>query len=370
MTQKTVAIVINTSWNVYNFRLHLLQAIQSQGYKIIVIAPRDRYSQMLEEEGFLFYHLPLENDSVNIFKELKLFLELYKLYKKTSPDIILHYTIKPNIYGTLAASFLDIPVINNISGLGTVFLNDTFSSKIARSLYRFSLNHSKKVFFQNCFDLELFVRKGIVKNEKVERIPGSGIDTQKFYAQPSNSKKVTFLLIARLIKDKGILEYIEAIKIIKNKHKDVHFQIIGGLYEANPTAIKKEELDSWIKEGLIEHIDHTDNVFEFISKASCIVLPSYREGLSRSLLEAASMSRPIVTTDVPGCKDVVEDGFNGFLCKAKDIESLAIAMQKILNLSVQERAIFGRRGREKVIKEFSDEIVIDKYISAIKQYIN
>ena len=362
--------MINTSWNVYNFRLNLLQALQAQGYRIVVIAPKDNYSAKLKEEGFQFYHLPLDNDGTNTLKELRLFAELYKMYKSIQPDIILHYTIKPNIYGTLAAGFLEIPTINNISGLGTVFLNDKLSSKIARRLYRIALRFSKKVFFQNNEDMALFIKKNLLKKEIAERIPGSGIDTEKFKAPPCISKTVTFLLIARLIKDKGILEYIEAIRIIKKEHKEVRFQIVGGLYEANPTAVKKEELEEWIKEGLIEHINHTDKIKDYISKASCIVLPSYREGLSRSLLEAASMSRPIVTCDVPGCRDVVEDGVNGFLCKVRDAKSLANAISKIIALSASQRKSLGQNGREKIIAEFSDDIIIKKYITTIQETLS
>ncbi len=357
--------MINTSWNVYNFRLNLLKALQKEGNHIVVIAPRDDYSQLLEKEGFEFHHLHLDNDSTNTTKELKLFFHLLKLYREINPDVILHYTVKPNIYGNLAAAFLKKSTINNISGLGTVFLNNKLSSKIARTLYKLTLKFSGKVFFQNNYDKRLFEKNALVNRNITDLIPGSGIDTNFFTPQTFQPQSLTFLFIGRLIRDKGIGEYIEAVKIVKKKYKDVKFQIVGSLYEKNPTAVNKPTLDSWIEQGLIEYKGHTDDIKKYISNASCIVLPSYREGLSRSLLEAASMAKPIITTDVPGCKDIVDDGVNGFLCRVKDSEDLAKTLIKLIELSEQERVKMGQNGREKVVSQFSDRIIIQKYKDAI-----
>jgi len=267
---------------------------------------------------------------------------------------------------------LKIPTICNVSGLGTVFLNEKLSSKIARSLYRLSFIFPKKVFFQNCEDKKMFIEKKLIKEKIADRINGSGINPDKYIPKTTASDAFIFLLIARLIKDKGILEYIDAIKIIKEKgiQQPIRFKIIGGLYEANPTAVKEHELKRWIDEGLIKYIDHTDYICTHIAKASCVVLPSYREGLSRSLLEAASMAKPIVTTDVPGCKDIIDDGVNGYLCKVKDSNSLADAMLKMLELSDSQREEMGKKGREKVMHEFSDDVIITKYSSIIQQTLN
>jgi glycosyltransferase involved in cell wall biosynthesis len=368
-SNKTIAIVINTSWNVYNFRLNLLKSLQKDGYHIVVIAPHDNYTKLLIKEGFEFHHLNLDNDSTNTTKELKLFFHLLSLYRKTDPDVILHYTIKPNIYGNMAAAFLGKSTINNISGLGTVFLNDKLSSKIARMLYKLTLKFSGKVFFQNKRDKQLFIDNHIVKHDIVDLIPGSGIDTDYFTPIPFEPEKITFLFIGRLIRDKGIEEYIEAIKIVKKTYKDVRFQIIGSIYEKNPTSITQVTLNRWIYQGLVEYENHTDNIKEYISKASVVVLPSYREGLSRSLLEASSMAKPMVTTDVAGCSDIVDDGFNGFLCKAKDASSLADAMMKMIKLSDEQRAILGNNAREKALKNFSQDIIIRKYKETIKELI-
>lgn len=369
---KKIAIVLNTSWNVYNFRLNLLKVLQNDGYIITVIAPKDEYSIRLKNEGFQYIDLKMNNDGTNILEELKLIVQLFKVYKFIHPDIILQYTIKPNIYGTLVARLLKIPVINNISGLGTIFLKEKIIYKLARFFYKVLLRFPKKVFFQNRDDHEKFLKQKLVKKINSETIPGSGIDINRFlpiYREEHDNEEFCFLMIARLIKDKGIVEYIEAIQIIKKEYQNVRFQLIGSLYLGNPTAIKEEELNFWIKEGLIEYLGVSDEIEIIISKSDCVVLPSYREGLSRVLLEAASMEKPIVTTNVAGCKDVVDHGVNGFLCEVRDSKSLAKNMINMLQLSKEDRKIMGQKGRQKVIQQFNEKILIDKYVSTIEEIL-
>lgn len=363
---KTIAIVINTSWNIFNFRLGLLKALQKEGYNIVAIAPHDDYSEKLEEMGFEYHNININNKGTNPVEDAKLVFEFYKLYKEIAPDVILQYTIKPNIYGSMAAGMLGIPVISNISGLGTVFLNDSLSSKVARFLYKVALKVPKKVFYQNAHDRELFVQSNLVKAEKTELLPGSGIDIEKYKPlkeKQENYNTLRFLFIARLVKDKGLVEYVEAAKQITRSSTE--FAILGAFYPGNPTAIKENEMQKWEREGAIEYIGTSDDVISVISEYDCIVLPSYREGLSRVLLEAASMAKPIITTNVPGCKEVVDDGVNGYLCEVKDADSLAEQMRKMLKLTNEERSEMGRRGREKVVKEFDEKIVIKKYEETI-----
>jgi len=366
---QTVAIVLNTSWNIYNFRLALIHALRNVGYTVVLIAPRDEYSQKLEEEGFLYYDIKMNNKGMNPFEDLLLIHDFYKLYRKIKPDILLNYTIKPNIYSSLAAKCLGIPVINNITGLGTVFLNNNISSHIARWLYKISL-YKNSVVFQNRDDMRLFVEKKLLKEKSVTLIPGSGIDTKRFKSKErvSKNKKFTFLMIARLIKDKGIKEYIEAIRLVRQSanYKNCTFKILGSLYLSNPTAISGQELDSWIEEGLIEYLGHSDNVQEEIDKVDCVVLPSYREGLSRVLLEASSMEKPIITTNVPGCRDVVDAGVNGYLVEVKNSVDLAEAILKMVNLPTEELIRMGEEGRKKVVNNFSQQKVIDKYLSLLE----
>jgi glycosyltransferase involved in cell wall biosynthesis len=364
--KKRIAIVINTSWNIYNFRLGLLNVLKEEGHEIICIAPKDDYSKKLEEFGFKYYDININNKGTNPIEDLKLTKEFYNIYRKVKPDVILQYTIKPNIYGSIAARLLKIPVISNISGLGTVFLNNNLSSKIARFLYRIALKKNT-VFFQNNDDKNLFIKNKILKEEQTDLVAGSGINTNIFKTNKQiNKESITFLFIARLVKDKGILEYIEAIKKIENK-STVKFKILGSLYRNNPTAISQDELDEWINKGTIEYLGHSDNVKEEIEKADCIVLPSYREGLSKVLLEASSLERPIITTNTPGCRDVVTHGVNGFLCEVRNSNDLKIQIEKMINLPYQDRLEMGKKGRVKIIEEFEEQIVIDKYLTFINK---
>ncbi|MFT5258931.1 MAG: glycosyltransferase involved in cell wall biosynthesis [Saprospiraceae bacterium] len=364
---KTIAVVINTSWNIYNFRIGLLQALQEEGYSVVAIAPRDGYSEKLQAFGFEFHNVDINNKGTNPIEDTKLIWSFYKLYKRVNPDVLLHYTIKPNIYGTVAARIAGIPVISNISGLGTVFLNQGISSRIAKLLYKVALQFPAKVFFQNAEDRALFIDSKLVAENKTDLLPGSGIDTLKFSPIESDNDSTvdTFLFIARLVKDKGLVEYVDAARIVKGKYPDVVFKVLGAFYPGNPTAITQEEMAAWEHEGVITYLGTSNEVPSLIAAADCVVLPSYREGLSRVLLEAASMATPIITTDVPGCRDVVDNEGNGFLCKVKDARDLAVQMEKMIKLEQVQRVEMGLKGREKVVKEFDEAIVINQYQDAI-----
>ena len=378
--QKTIAIVINTSWNIFNFRLTLMKSLREKGYRVVAIAPRDKYSEKIEQEGFEYHNINMNNKGTNPVEDTRLVYAFYKLYKEIEPDVILQYTIKPNIYGSIAAGMLGIPVISTITGLGTVFLKDSFSSKVAKFLYKVALKVPKKVFYQNAHDRELFIESNLVKEEKTDLLHGSGIDTERF--KPSETKKekketLQFLFIARLVKDKGIVEYVRAAEIVQNSdhqslitnHPKIEFCILGPFYPGNPTAISEDQMKIWEEEGAVKYLGESDDVMSVINEADCIVLPSYREGLSRVLLEAASMAKPIITTDVPGCREVVDDGVNGYLCEVKDVDSLAMQMEKMLLLSDDERREMGRKGREKVLNEFDGELVIRKYLDTIDELL-
>jgi glycosyltransferase involved in cell wall biosynthesis len=282
------------------------------------------------------------------------------------PDIILHFTIKPNIYGTLAAKMLNIPVINNVCGLGTIFLKTGMVSTIARFLYKISFRHPQKVFFQNEDDLHLFVSEKLVNPDIAGLLPGSGINTSDFKPQPFKKDGVfTFLLVARMIYDKGISEFIEAIKILERYGVLARFQLLGARDPQHKRGIPDKVLDQWISEGWVEYLGKTENVMEFMNAADCIVLPSYREGSPRSLMEAASLQKPIITTNVAGCKQVVENNYNGLLCEPHNAEDLAVKMDQMMKLSQSDRQQMGINGRKKMEKEFSDSIVIKKYLLEI-----
>ncbi len=358
----------NVSWSIYNFRRGLLNELKNDGNEIFTVALKDEFSEKLQKLGFSHINICINNNSKNPIKDLNLIYQYYKIYKKIAPDIICHNAIKPNIYGTIAAGMLRIPVVNNISGLGTLFIKSSLSTKIAKLLYRISQRKASKVFFQNNDDLQLFLKNKLITKDKCILIPGSGVNTQLFIRDKEVNKKnqnFSFLFIGRLIYDKGIIEYIEAVRIIKNKFSNVEFNILGPIYHSNETAINKSELEGWVKNGYINYIGETDFVKEEMDKVNCIVLPSYREGLSKVLIEASSMSLPIITTNVPGCKDVVIDGETGFLCKVRDSSDLAIQMRKMILLSKEEQVLMGENGRKRAVEVFDEKIIINHYKDVI-----
>jgi glycosyltransferase involved in cell wall biosynthesis len=364
-----IAIVLNTSWNIFNFRMNFVKTLIAEGYEVHTIAPEDEYTKYLIEANCHHHKVTMDSRGANPVKDSLLILELMMIYRKIRPDIILHYTIKPNVYGTLAASILRIPVINNVCGLGTVFLKNNIVSAIAILLYKFSFRFASKVFFQNPDDLNLFIEKRLVSEKRVDLLPGSGIDLSRF--QPvafKRNEKFTFLLISRLITDKGVLEYIDAIKKLKSTGINARFQILGAMDPKHKRGIKTNVIRQWIDDKVIEYMGTTDDVRQFIQNADCIVLPSYREGTPRTLLEAASSSKPIIATDVPGCNHVVTDNHNGLLCKLRDADDLAQKMKEMTEFQDDQLLSFGKNSRIKMEAEYDESIVINKYLAALKEF--
>ena len=369
MKKKTIAIVLNASWNLFNFRLNLIRSIEKAGYKVVLIAPYDQYSDILKKE-FEYHDIYISNQGTNPKEDIKTFIQFYRLYKQVKPDIVLHYTIKPNIYGTLASHFLGIKSINNIAGLGTLFIKHNFVTTIAKWLYKYSQSKAEKIFFQNNDDFKLFTDEGLVEKSKCDILPGSGVDLEKFKPVTTikKDKVFRFLLISRMLWDKGVKEYVEAAKIIKEKYPHVEFQLLGFLDVENKAAISQAQMTKWVQDGYIQYLGVSDKVQQEIAQADCIVLPSfYREGTPRALLESASMAKPIVTTDNVGCRDVVDDGINGFLCKTRDTEDLVEKLEMMLDLNAEERAEMGKKGREKMQRQFDEQIVINKYLDAVNK---
>ena len=361
-----LAIVLNTSWNIYNFRLGLIRSLISEGHEIYAIAPKDNYSQKLIKEGCTFEEVKMDSRGANPIKDLALTFELYSIYKKVRPDVILHYTIKPNIYGTFAAKLLGIPTINNVCGLGTAFLNKNLVSRIAILMYKASFKFSKLIFFQNDEDKKFFIENKIIKNKNSDVLPGSGINLDFFKPESfKRNKQFTFLLISRLIHDKGIVEYIQAIEKLKSKGYNARFTLLGSKDVKHKRGISEELIQSWIDNNNVEYLGSTEDVRPYIKNSDCIVLPSYREGTPRSLLEAASTARPIVATDVAGCNNIVSHNKNGFLCKLKDADDLADKMEAIINLPDKEIEKMGLEGRKIAENRFSEKLVINKYQQAI-----
>jgi glycosyltransferase involved in cell wall biosynthesis len=364
-----IAIVLNTSWNIHNFRMGLIRTLLKNGHEIVAIAPEDEYSVKIQEAGCSFERVTMDSRGANPVKDFGLIIELFRIYRRIRPDIILHFTVKPNIYGTFAARLLNIPTINNVCGLGTVFLNKGIISVIAKLMYKLAFRYPNKVLFQNDEDLDLFIRDRLISMEKTDLIPGSGLDLQKFTPREKRkNEKFVFLLVSRLIYDKGIVEYINAIRKLKPLGLNAEFRILGAIDEEHQRGIPASMVGSWIDEELISYHPKVQDVRNHIREADCIVLPSYREGTPRSLLEAAGMAKPIVTTNVAGCNSVVKNNNNGFLCNLKDVDDLAEKMEKMYSLPESDREEMGKNGRKIVEQYFDESIVINKYINLIALY--
>ena len=364
---KVVTILYNTSHYIILFRLNLIKALQKEGYKIIAISPLDNYSHLLEKEGVKHIPVIIDNKGYKIIDDLKFLIKIYMIYRKISPYAALHFTIKPNIYGSIAARLVGVPVVNNVTGLGTAFLSGRYLSEAFNILYRFSFKKTYLTFFQNKYDRDHFLKKRIIGEYNSALLPGSGIDLEKFTdSSPAKRNiKFTFLMVARVIKDKGIFEYIDAIRFLWSQGYEFNAQLLGQLDVKNRGSIDKDKLAEWVGEGVIEYLGVADDVREFMLEADCVVLPSYREGTSKVLLEAAALSRPIVTTNVPGCNNVVVDGVNGYLCEPRSYLDLANSMKKIFLATVDERNSLGAAGRRIVVDNFDEKIVINSYIKAL-----
>lgn len=362
----------NTSWSMYNFRLGVMKHFLKLGYRVCVVAPEDEYSKKILAEGIQF--IPVKNlkrSGNNPIKDFVLFIEYVKIYKFLKPDFIFHYTIKPNIYGALAAKFTNIKNISITTGLGYAFSNKGLLYYFVKYLYKLSLSYPLEVWFLNSDDQIIFIKNKIVLADKSYLLPGEGVDTNFFKPSTITFKSdiTTFILISRMLYDKGIKEYIDASKILKENGYNISCLLLGQIDNDNPEAITIETITEWQKEGFITYLGQTTDVKSYIAKAHVVVLPSYREGVPRILLEAASMGIPIITSEIPGCTEVVEDGINGFLCDKKDSVDLAAKMENFILLTNEERIKMGNEGRKKMLKDFDEKIIIDIYIKKCEQYL-
>ncbi|MBV8687590.1 MAG: glycosyltransferase family 4 protein [Alphaproteobacteria bacterium] len=368
MQPKTIVISINASWNILNFRLGLIRALQAAGHRVVALAPRDAYSERLEALGIEYRAIAMDKQGLSPARDLALLLRYVRALRAIRPDVFLGYTAKPNVYGSLAARMLGIAVVSNVSGLGTAFIRGGLLSRIVSSLYRLAFRGASTVFFQNGEDRDLFVAQRIVPAEKARLLPGSGVDTARFAPAPlpaAEGRPFTFLLVGRLLWDKGVGEYVEAARRVRARAPGTRFRLLGFLDVENRTAVPRREVEAWAAEGLIDYLGHADDVRPAIAEADCVVLPSYREGLPRTLIEAAAMARPLIATDVPGCRHAVEAGVNGLLCAVRDAGALADAMLEMIAAGPERRAAWGAAGRARVEAEFDERRVAALYLEAI-----
>lgn len=371
--KKKVVIIENHELGIYSIRHDLVEAIAGE-YDVTVLTELDDSFKNGDLENKVNF-VDVGKSVLNPATAARYNSRLYKALKKTQPDVCLTFTIRPAIYGNMVTRKLSIPTISTITGTGPLFDSKSISYTVARQLYKWVLKKTRFVFFPNYDDLNAFVERKYIKREQAKRVPGSGINYQKFSPQSSAREKdgkFIFLYVSRLIKDKGVMEFVEAAAMVKADYPNAEFHIVGPLWTGNKRSltVTAEELQNWITKGLIIYHDKQKDIRPFIADADCVVMPSYREGMSNVLLEAASMARPLIATDVTGCRDIVDDGVNGLLCRVKDAKDLAIKMKLMMGFSDEEREQMGKKGREKMIKEFDKQIVIKTYLEAIKQIVD
>lgn len=364
----TLLVSANGSWNIVHFRMSLLKALANSGFRIVVAAPCDGHSAAIREAGFEFHGLPMSRSGMNPFADALLLGRYWRLMRRVRPAVYLGYTIKPNLYGSIAAAGVGALTINTITGLGTSFLQRSWLRRLAGALYRLALRRSHRVIFQNRDDLGLFLDRKVVRAEQARLAPGSGIDLDFFHVMSDQAGvPPVFLFIGRLLRDKGVREFVEAAGLLRAELPGVRFQILGAIDPDNRTSVTAAELKDWVDRGLVEYLGPSDDVRPFIAGATAIVLPSYREGMPRTLLEGAAMGRPLIAADVPGCRELVEEGVTGALCRPRDARSLADAIARIALADGEHRRRLGCAARQRVERHFSDAAVIRVYLDAIEE---
>ncbi len=363
-----IAVVSNTCWYLFNFRLNLMLALQAQGHTVVAVAPDDVYAQRIRDAGIVFEAVPISGGGTHPVRELQSVLRLGAVFRRHKVGLVLSYTPKGNLYSALACMALRVPFVPNVSGLGRAFIRKSLVTKVVKLLYRLTFGRAQRVFFQNLDDMAVFVSGGLVKAALAERLPGSGVDLGRFVSTPPVGRAADapmFLLVARMLWDKGVGEFVAAARQVRALHPDVSFQLLGFLDVDNPSAISRQQMDEWVAEGVVTYLGRTDEVRPFLVQADCVVLPSYREGVPRTLLEAAATARAVITTDAAGCRDTVQDGQTGFLCQVANAPDLADKMLRFIALPASDRIAMGQRGREFVEQNFDERRVIGRYLAVV-----
>lgn len=359
----TICLVCNTGFAIYTYRQGLIRMLVKKGVRVIVLAPRDRTFPLLEQMGCECIDLPVASKGTNPLHDLRTLAALYGHYRRIRPSVVFHYTIKANIYGSVAAWLARVPSIAVTTGLGYVFIQKSHAARVAKALYRFAFRFPREVWFLNRDDERAFLDERLLTHpERAKLLHGEGVDIDHFALAPlPDAEHVTFVLIGRLLWDKGVGEYVEAARMLRSRYPGARFQLLGPVGVDNPSAITQADIDGWSKEGIVEYLGEAHDVRPVIANADCVVLPSYREGVPRTLMEASAMGRPVVATDVPGCREVVDDGVTGLLCEVKNARSLADALARILDMSPDARRTMGLRGCDKVTSEFDEALVVERY---------
>jgi glycosyltransferase involved in cell wall biosynthesis len=361
-----IILFANTDWYLFNFRLSLAQALQSQGHEVLLISPPGDYGARLQALGFRWQALPMDRKSLNPFQELRLLVHLCRLYRREQPALAHHFTIKCVVYGAIPALLARVTArVNAVVGMGYVFTSTALKARllrpVVRGLMRLVLNGpGVRLILQNNDDVETFRQAGLVRPERVRLVKGSGVDLSRFQpreqaAEPDEPARV--VLAARLLWDKGIAEYIEAARQLRARGLPIRFLLAGAPDPGNPASIPQATLDGWAAEGLVELLGHVSDMPALYGRVHLVVLPSYREGLSKSLIEAGACALPLVTTDVPGCREVVTHEVDGLIVPVKDATALAHAIERLHRDPALARQL-GQAARARALREFDERIVI------------
>lgn len=362
--------IVNSSWNVVNFRSDLIKKLVSQGYHVQVLSPEDNYSHLIPKLGCEYKKLSINPRGVNILVELKVFFKILYYIIKLRPDVVLSFTIKPNIYSGIISRFYDVPVLCNVTGLGSTFTNHMSLNFFLSFLYKLALKKIKACFFQNYDDMQYFLEKKLIAKSQTFFVPGSGVNTDVFKKRKNTKENKTFVFVfvGRILKEKGVEELVKAGRSL-DKNFNVKIIVAGKFDKTESSQDFCSAFEKAIQDNIFEYVGFVTDITEILNKADCLVLPSYREGSSRAILEALSMEVPVITSDVPGCNNLVEDGVTGFLTESMDFNSLEQNMEKMLALSFQERQAMGSKGRRKVVTEFQTRKVVDVYLDTINKVI-
>jgi len=371
---RRIAIVSRCSWTMHSFRLSLIRSLMERNYAVKAVgAGGDGYDLKLLAAGVDFEHVPVSRRGISPLIDLWLLVRLVMLFRRVRPQVFHGFTIKPVIYGTLAAAIVKVPVrVVTITGLGHAFTTASgVLRRVVETLYRVALGRASLVFFQNADDRNLFLERGLVTAEKTRLIAGSGVDTARFAVAPlplASGASPRFLMIARMLREKGVLEYLTAAAEVRKVRPDAEFALLGGIDSRNPSGLSREQVGTLAATAGVRWIDQVSDVRPHLADSDVLVLPSYREGMPRVVLEAAAMGRPAIVTDVPGCRDAVVAGITGLLVPVADAGALARAMLELMNEPNRVREM-GVAARRHIEAEFDETVVIRETISAYQELI-
>lgn len=358
----------NSFWNITNFRSRLIEALTDGGYEVLIAAP-DAEAGWAKARGAEAIAITVDRSGLNPFSDAGLWMRYFRIIRSRKPAVFLGFTAKPNIYGSLAARICGVTSLPNVSGLGTAFIRDGLLARFVGALYRAAFRGCPIVFFQNPDDRDLFMSRGIINSRQGQLLSGSGIDLDHFtpVEPPLGNDERRFLFIGRLLGDKGVREFAAAAQALHVEYPRWRFQLLGEIDPGNRSGISPEEVGRWVANGLVEHLGQVDDVRPYIAAATAVVLPSYREGLPRSLLEGAAMGRPLIASDVPGNRQLVMHRVNGLLCQVRNAASLADAMRQMGEMDSERRDEMGREGRRLVERDYNVEGVVQAYLAALEQ---